>query len=114
MQKAEESNHTFRVRGVPLDWNVERLQTFLAEQNDATGPVVKSLADEVHGRSRTATISFHNVPGPLHTLQTGRALKISLLTESNELGRRQLLTVDDGFHGITTLYTPQKHSYKIE
>jgi hypothetical protein len=41
-------------------------------------------------------------------------MQISLLTESDQLARQQLLTVDDGFHGITTLYNPPQQDHKVE
>ncbi|TGJ81637.1 hypothetical protein E0Z10_g7128 [Xylaria hypoxylon] len=107
-------DRTFRVRGVPLNWDVRRLQSFLTEQDDAAGPTVQSLAEEFYGRSYTATISYCNIPGPLQTAEPGRPMQISLLTKSNELTRQQILVVDDGFHGITTLYSPPQDDHKID
>lgn len=107
-------DRTFRIRGIPLDWDVSRLQSFLASQDDAAGSAVRSLAEEIHGRSHTATVSYSSVPGSLQTTQPGRTVQMSFLTESDQLGRPQLLTVDDSFHGVTTLHTSSTLDHKIE
>ncbi|PVH72158.1 hypothetical protein DL98DRAFT_660217 [Cadophora sp. DSE1049] len=60
-----------RSSGVPLDWDIDRLQSFLADQDDSTGPIVRSLAVEVDGLSHTATVTFRNVPRPLQIPQAG-------------------------------------------
>ncbi|KAI0864359.1 hypothetical protein F4860DRAFT_441662 [Xylaria cubensis] len=112
--KSFNGDRTFRVRGVPLDWDIKRLQSFLAEQDDAAGPTVQSLAEEVHGRSYTATISYCNIPNPLQTAESGRPMQISLLSKSDELSRHQILVVDDSFHGITPFYSPSQADHKID
>jgi hypothetical protein len=100
---------------VPFGWDASCLQSFLAEQGDSTGPIVRHLADEVHGRSRVATVSFQNIPGPLQTLQTARSWRISLpVSSENQSARSQYLVLDDGFLGITTLYAPPPEDHKVE
>ncbi|KAJ4299611.1 hypothetical protein N0V90_004857 [Kalmusia sp. IMI 367209] len=108
------ADKTFRVRGMPLDWSVDRLQTFLGEQDGAVDPAVQSLAKEVHGRSQTATVSFHTVPVTLRASQDGRPVQMSLLGNSKQLARQHLMMVDDSFHGITTLYAPPSKSHKAD
>jgi hypothetical protein len=108
------ADKTFRVRGIPLGWNVERLQSFLGEQNEAVDPAVQSLAKEVHGRSQTATVSFHTISVTLRASQDGRPVQMSLLGSSKQLARQQLMMVDDSFHGITTLYAPPSQHHKVE
>ncbi|KAH8891942.1 hypothetical protein GQ53DRAFT_647556, partial [Thozetella sp. PMI_491] len=70
-----------------------------------------SLADEIHGRLRTAMISFQNVPP---VLRAGRPWHISLPPASNPSCRPQSLTLDDGFLGITTLYAPSPRDHKVD
>lgn len=106
-QHPQKEGRTFRIRGVPLLWTPEYLQTYLEDPNDSAGPVVKSLADEVHGRSRTATVSFRKSP-----LNTARQIPLPAL--SNEFARPSGLTLDDGFLGITTLYAPPTQYHKVE
>ncbi|KAH8694740.1 hypothetical protein BGZ61DRAFT_532780 [Ilyonectria robusta] len=68
--KPPKYSKTFRVRGVPLDWDSNKLQHFLEEDDSSSRPVVKSLAVEIGGRSSTATVTFQNVPVRLQTPQT--------------------------------------------
>ncbi|KIL84887.1 hypothetical protein FAVG1_11757 [Fusarium avenaceum] len=105
----------FRVRGVPLNWDADRLRSFLAEREGSTGVIVKSLAHEMHGRSRTATVTFHTVPFRLQTLQTGQTWSILLPKPCEyQYGRDQYLALDDGFLGITTLFTPPADNHKVD
>ncbi|KAL6405042.1 hypothetical protein AUP68_11884 [Ilyonectria robusta] len=102
---------TFRVRGVPLAWDSDGLKSFLTEHDNTTGPVIKSLADEIGGRSSTATVIFQNVPVPLQT--KAWSIRISSTIEAHP-ARDQYLSLDDDFLGITTLYTPSPDNHKIE
>lgn len=105
---------TFRVRGVPRDWDRVSLETFLAEQ-DCAGPAVRSLATEIDGLSQTATISFRNIPPRLQTAaQTKRPLRITLPAPPNQPTALQSITLDNGFLGITTLYAPSLQDRKAE
>lgn len=111
----------FRVRGVPRDWDAEQLQSFLQKeefqpQDGSAGPIVRSLADEVGGRSRVGTVTFRSVPP---ALQTGGQWTIPLppFSAAGQPARpsRQLrLTLDEEFHGITTLYSPPSEDHKLE
>ncbi len=98
---------TFRVRGVPIDWDIDRLKSFLADQDDSAGPIVPSLALEIHGRSRTATVAFQNVPRPLQTSPIGRSWQIPHPEAPG-------LSLDDDFFGITTLFAPPPQDHKVE
>ncbi|KAL7955579.1 hypothetical protein V8C34DRAFT_316314 [Trichoderma compactum] len=79
---------TFRVRGVPHDWNRDRLASFLAEYGYA-GPSVQSLAIEVHGSSQTATVTFQDVPSQPQ----------EYLPLSDQTRRLQKLILDTAFLG---------------
>jgi protein SERAC1 len=105
---------TFRVCGVPLGWDVEQLESLLAEQDNTVGPTVQSLADELDRKSRTATVIFQNLPSPLQMPLAGRRWPISLPAHSNQSTRPQSLTLDNDFLGITTLYAPPPEDHKVE
>lgn len=106
---------TFRVRGVPLEWDIARLQSFLVDQNDSSGLIVRSLAHEIHGRSYTATVSFQNVTRPVQTDQAGDSWLVDLPADSTHHTRPpQKLILDDGFLGITTLHAPPGQYHKVE
>lgn len=60
--KSPKDGRTFRVCGVPLDWDAGSLRTFLAVHENPADAIVKSLAHEIHGRSKTATVTFENIP----------------------------------------------------
>lgn len=113
--KPPKYSKTFRVRGVPLDWNSNKLQHFLEEDDSSSAPVVKSLAVEIGGRSNTATVTFQNLPARLQTPQAGQSWRIALpQTSDSQPVRDQYLMFDLDFLGITTLYTPALEDHKVE
>ncbi|RDA85187.1 hypothetical protein CP532_2388 [Ophiocordyceps camponoti-leonardi (nom. inval.)] len=89
---------TCRIRGVPVDWDTTRLQSFLEEQVSVSSPVVKSLALEIDGRSRTATATC-----PGRYPQRIRQAKLSIY-----------LSLDQDFLGITTIYAPTPDDHQID
>jgi hypothetical protein len=106
---------TFRVRGVPLGWDVNQLQTLLLQQHSSSGPKVWSLTKEVLGRSQVATVSFGDTPRSVQKLQAGRSWRIALSASSgNQLAGSGNVMLDDSFLGITTLYSPPNEDHKIE
>ena len=106
---------TFRIRGVPPSWTPNQLRDCLAEevakQDDSARPTVHSLAQEVHGRSSTATVTFSNIPCQL---QTERPWAVSPPIAPNASGRPPVLVLDKDFLGITTLYCPQAQDHTVE
>ncbi|KAL6690585.1 hypothetical protein J3F84DRAFT_398280 [Trichoderma pleuroticola] len=105
---------TFRVRGVPHDWNRDRLASFLAEHGYA-GPSVQSLATEIHGRSQTATVTFQDVPSQLKERLADPAKGIGLyIPSSDQHNRPRSLMLDTAFLGITTLYAPPPEEHKVD
>lgn len=97
---AEESGgKTFRIRGVPTAWDEARLQSFLAGHVGCVDPVVKSLAIEYKGRSKTATATFGEVK---NTTLTGIGTDDATLI------------LDKDFLGLTTLYAPPADEHKVE
>ncbi|OTA02427.1 hypothetical protein A9Z42_0027950 [Trichoderma parareesei] len=94
---------TYRIRGVPNDWDKDRLETFLAERGFISRPSVRSLAIEFHGRSQTATVLFD---------ATSRLpLKIPLPDSGDE---SHSLALDPGFLSITSLFTPCQQDHKVD
>ncbi|PON27255.1 hypothetical protein TGAM01_v203636 [Trichoderma gamsii] len=97
---------TYRVRGVPNDWDRDKLESFLVERDGPAGPVVQSLAKEFHGCSQTATVLFRN------TCQL--PLRISLPEPSGQFGELRNLALDHAFLGITTLFAPPQQDHKVD
>lgn len=105
---------TFRVRGVPHDWNRDRLASFLTE-NGYVSPVIQSLANEIHGRSQTATATFQSVPNQLQERLADPAKGIGLyVPSSDQHSRPRSLMLDTAFLGVTTLYAPPPQDHKVE
>lgn len=102
------------MRGVPNDWNRNRLGSFLTE-NGYVRPAVQSLANEIHGRSQTATVTFQNVPTQAQEHPADPAKNINLsVPPSDQHSRSRSLTLDTAFLGMTTLYTPPPQDHKVE
>lgn len=103
---------TFRVSGVPVNWDRERLRSFLSSQTNIADVAIKSLAHEANVESQTATIMFGNVPPQLQNVHNWQ---IPLPEESDtEFAAEQFLAVEKDFLGITTLYAPSERDHKIE
>jgi hypothetical protein len=103
-------NNTFRIIGIPAEWDHAKLHSFLKNQESITDAAIESLAPENHGGSQVATVTLGNV-----SLQHGRSWSIPIPMMSGvKPGRKQYLTVDKDFHGITALYTPSLQDHKLE
>lgn len=102
---------TFRVRGIPLDWNREQLQEFLAEYKK-TNPIIESFSPEIDNAFITATVSFEDLAISAQSPQTE---SIALPQIPNTpLTRPGSLVLDKTFLGITTLYNPAREDHKVE
>lgn len=89
---ANEKVMTYRVRGIPLDWNEARLGNFL--EKNGVDLEVKSLALNIRGDKKMASGTVKRAPSTPPTIPG--------------------LSLDDGFHGITTFYAPSPEDHKIE
>ena len=107
-QQPLKNDNTFRVRGVPPHWDAEVLRSFLAEHHQSTDLVVKSLALELHGRSRTGTVMFQT------TASLPKTRILLPKPNGSQLTPGEYLTLDDDFHGITTLFAPPPEDHKVE
>ena len=110
----------FRIRGVPLAWDVDQLKSFLTQQEElqprdgSVGLAISSLAGEIHGRSRVATATFRSPPPALRAGTLWSTDLPSLTDQLSPFSRPARLTLDTKFHGITTLYSPPPEDHKIE
>jgi hypothetical protein len=103
------NSNTFRIRGVPLAWELRELQNFLQNSFSDTQLRVRSLAVEINKHSQTATATFTKFS---HQPQNGEEWNIPIL--SNDPIEDDSLKLDDGFAGITTLYSPPLDKHNIE
>ncbi|KFA45618.1 hypothetical protein S40293_08631, partial [Stachybotrys chartarum IBT 40293] len=98
---------TFRVKGVPLDWDAERLESFLRGTDTTSRLTVHSLLEEPRrSRGQTATLTFHHIPPQFQNLHVGQHI-------TKVLRGHRPLTIDVDFHGMTTLYAPPPEDHKI-
>lgn len=95
---------TYRIQGVPIAWDRDQLQSFLADYDGCHDPITRSLALEAHGRSQTGTVTFRNGTQPPLMLRQGLQL----------CDNTQNLMLDDSFLGLTTLFTPSPEDHQIE
>lgn len=96
---------TYRVLGVPLDWDQTRLEEFLADQFNDAALEVGSLAPAFHDEHQTATVDSLD----------GTTLRPNLTDTSTKSGSRRLvLQTDDDFLGLTTLYRPAPEDHEVE
>lgn len=102
---------TFRVASVPVDWDLKQLRSFLAERKRSI-PIVKSLAQEIHNRSQTATVAFQDLLLSPESRQSERILLPK--PSDDQLPGDQYLILDKAFLGITTLYILPPDAHKIE
>lgn len=105
-------DRSFRIRGVPISWELKDLKSFLEGHQSSAGPNIGSLAREVHGRTKTATVTFPNVLS-FQTLHLDETWRLSLPAEDRS-PRNPYLVLEDGFLGITTLYSPPPEDHKVE
>lgn len=102
---------TWRVTGVPREWDAKQLQEFLETTKGAT-PIIRSLAQEIDTHSNTATITFDDL---VLSSQCCQSEQIPLPEHSDAgIRRDRYITLDKAFLGITTLYTPPRDNHKIE
>jgi hypothetical protein len=105
--KPANTQRTYRIQGVPNDWDKEQLRLFLIQVEVSEFPIIKSLAQEAHRRSSTATVVFQEPP---------KLLKVPLREKTMPVRpeRQMCLEVDTQFFGLTTLYFPLPEDHQIE
>ncbi|KAF5669914.1 kinesin light chain [Fusarium denticulatum] len=109
------NGRTFRAHGVPLEWDTNRLESFLADHEGSVGPIVRSLATEIHGRSQSATVTFQNLSHDLQAVHAGQTRSVLLpKSSSDQPARPQYLVLDHDFFGITTVFIPPLDDHKVD
>lgn len=115
VRRSPKGGLTFRIRGVPLSWDKDQLQVYLEHQEPDSQPLVKSLACEVDGYSKTATVIFQS---PLPVEKTSKLWNILLPepdSDDDDFSVSALpLRVDGAFLGITTLFAPPAEDHSVE
>ncbi|KAK4446083.1 hypothetical protein QBC34DRAFT_486914 [Podospora aff. communis PSN243] len=114
IERLPDVDKTFRIRGVPLQWDAERLESFLAEQDGSADPVIVSLVPEIHGGTSTGTLMFQGASSLPRALQTNSRWRIPLPRSIGPPARPQYLIVDSDFHGITILFAPPPDDHKVD
>ncbi|KAK2598196.1 hypothetical protein QQS21_005673 [Conoideocrella luteorostrata] len=104
VERPAQPHKTFRVRGVPREWDSDRLQVFLGEGDSV--PTVWSLAQEIHGRSLSATVTYRNPPAALCAVPTKIWTRPLPKPPETPAARLDSVTVDADFIGMTTLFAP--------
>lgn len=107
----DKEGKTFRVRGIPLDWDDERLEWYLQEKFSSV-PTAGSVALETHGRSLSGTVFFQETPVALQGLDPGKPFNLPLPKERT--ARRAYLSLDADFLGMTTLFIPVDEDHRVE
>lgn len=101
---------TYRIAGIPVDWDIARLQEFLRDINPAAPPVVNSLAKEAVAGWSTATVSFDAATTGIKLPRSGESTSVSLPLA---VGRARA-TLDRDFLGMTTLFAPAPKDHEVE
>ncbi|KAF4342119.1 kinesin light chain 1 [Fusarium beomiforme] len=103
---------TLRVSGVPREWGISRLQSFLEDQEGIISPVVKSLVLGNDGSPSVGTVTFQAVSRPVGP---ANPWGIPLDSESrSDPADKEVIELDDAFLGITPLYSPPTECHKID
>lgn len=89
---AKRKAKTYRVRGIPLDWDESRLLDFLKKHD--VDMKVQSLALNIRRDKKMATGTVKDAPS-----------KPPIVPE---------LRLDDDFHGLTTFFAPSPEDHKIK
>ncbi|KAM0255602.1 hypothetical protein ACHAQJ_005606 [Trichoderma viride] len=113
VKRGPKGGTTFRIRGVPLNWDKDQLQVHLERQEPDFQPLVKSLANEVDGYFKTATVNFQS---PLPSEKTTKPWYISLpeSDDSNLSVSGLPLRLDGAFLSITTLCAPPVEDHEVD
>ncbi|ETR97188.1 hypothetical protein M419DRAFT_92340 [Trichoderma reesei RUT C-30] len=103
---------TFRISGIPIDWDREVLRKVLMAETNIADVSIKSLAHEANTDFQTATATLGNAPSNFRNVQSWQ-IRVPELPNTQP-GAKQWLVVEKDFLGITTLYAPPPDDHKID
>lgn len=108
---------TFRVRGVPTEWERHHLRDALRDRFSEVE--VASLAPEMTGHSSTATVVFRGDAPSVRGVNGSVTLPLPAATSGSPSSpglppREQSLTLDVSLFGMTTIYAPPENDHKVE
>jgi hypothetical protein len=122
-------HQTWRVRGVPTDFDAAKLADVLRRhadlqplRNDATndggdgignGVRVHTLAPDLR-HNQVATVRFNHLPAKLCGLPRGDQLTIDAHTQGPAPAPTARLAIDQHFYGITVLFSPSTSNYNVD
>ena len=118
VQAGDESrprHQTWRVRGVPTDFDVTKLTDVLQGHpdlqtlRDGVRVQVHTLAPDLR-HNQVATVRFSQLPDRLRTLARSDQLTIDIHT----LQGAARLAIDQHFHGITVLFSPSTSNHNVD
>ncbi|QYS93067.1 hypothetical protein H0G86_000457 [Trichoderma simmonsii] len=112
MQQYSSQRATFRVRRVPLGWNISHLRACLEQHDPSSYPDIKSFVPEVDRRSFTATVVYKSPPS---VTQGPKPWDLSLEGPHEKPSSNSgYLEIDDNLLGITSLYLPPAKDHKVD
>ncbi|KAK0631939.1 hypothetical protein B0T14DRAFT_559678 [Immersiella caudata] len=137
--RAEPRHQTWRIRGVPADFDEAKLEDLL-QQHHALQPPHGDLAGNEHDgnitgngvqvhtlttdprRDQVATVRFRRLPHRLRMLAHGDQLtiEVDLSMENTPVGGKQKgdlptrFVIDQHFHGTTVLFSPSAGNHAVD
>ena len=119
--------HVYRVQGLPPDIDIKQatdlISALFRQKGDEFMPQIRSFAREIDGRATVATISFQTIPIELSGVGKNewsydisnflRTLQVED-EDNGRIRRKQILTIDDHFHGLTVLSSPLPPEHEVE
>ncbi|KFY26104.1 hypothetical protein V493_04270 [Pseudogymnoascus sp. VKM F-4281 (FW-2241)] len=113
-------DHVYRVRGLPVEISDDQVTDFISRvlglESDL--PQIRSLAQNLDGRTTVATLSFQKLPVELSGDRHEWSFDIDAPGASNEshgrLHRKIKLTIDDHFVGLTVLSCPPPSDHHVD
>ncbi|OPB40304.1 hypothetical protein A0O28_0003830 [Trichoderma guizhouense] len=112
-QIGSKETSTYRVSGVPLDWDDDKLRTFLMRMELAEVMTIDSIAKEANIESKTATVTLAN-SNLQHSPGKSHQFYLSEEYHNDILNLDRSLSVENDFIGLTTLYAPPPRDHKID
>lgn len=107
------SQTVYRVRGIPIGYQVEELRSLLASKllTDPAKIDIRSLATNPSHTSQTATVIFEHIPSPISSDDENWEFRWNIVQGK----KASHIHIDTHFHGLTMLYSPPENiKHEIE